>query len=274
MALFGSDFSAAKRQWLYKAENRLPLLTTLGLFAGLIVTIIVMQTAAAYVGAKFLYSHAELTSATPEDLKSYQMRGTILSMIPAGVLTAAIAYFCAGLGRQRASDVLALKFPKLGPGGWISILFAFLFSVVLVNWLVLFMAGIDPAQYGPDGGSGGQVERAIYQLADEPMLFALAIPAITMVAPLVEELVFRGAVFAAIRQTQLGSIGASVVTSASWALMHAAAAPSLFVGLLFLMGLILSYLLLRFGSLWVPIACHCAWNSIQAFALFAQAGTT
>jgi membrane protease YdiL (CAAX protease family) len=34
------------------------------------------------------------------------------------------------------------------------------------------------------------------------------------------------------------------------------------------MGLALSWLLVRFGSLWLPILCHAAWNGLQALALY------
>jgi len=37
---------------------------------------------------------------------------------------------------------------------------------------------------------------------------------------------------------------------------------------LFIMGLVLGWLRLRFGSIWVPIVCHSVWNLLACFALF------
>jgi len=42
----------------------------------------------------------------------------------------------------------------------------------------------------------------------------------------------------------------------------------MFVGVLFVMGLALGLLLLRFGSLWVTICCHILWNVISSGAMF------
>ena len=94
-----------------------------------------------------------------------------------------------------------------------------------------------------------------------------------MAAPLTEELLFRGALFSAIASSRLGRIGAVMITAALWALAHATSAPLLFVGILFVMGICLGLLLLRFGSLWVTIACHASWNAMSSLALFG-AGTS
>ena len=99
-------------------------------------------------------------------------------------------------------------------------------------------------------------------------MFALALPGIILGAPLAEELIFRGPLFAALRTTWIGKTGAVVLTAAGWSLIHGASAPWLFVGIIFVMGLVLGLLLLRFGSLWVTIVCHCVWNSLSSLAIF------
>ena len=55
-------------------------------------------------------------------------------------------------------------------------------------------------------------------------------------------------------------------TSIAWALLHATE-PWLSIGLIFLMGLVLGFLLIRFGSLWVTIICHGVWNSIYSLMI-------
>ena len=44
--------------------------------------------------------------------------------------------------------------------------------------------------------------------------------------------------------------------------------PWLAVGIIFVMGLVLGALLIRFGSLWVTMACHGIWNGVYALMIF------
>ena len=50
-----------------------------------------------------------------------------------------------------------------------------------------------------------------------------------------------------------------MVSSALWASMHLGYPPQVLV-LVFLIGLMLTSVLLRSGSLWLPILCHAAYN--------------
>jgi membrane protease YdiL (CAAX protease family) len=133
---------------------------------------------------------------------------------------------------------------------------------------IVFGLGIDLQQYtpgangqSPQSGSAGLVKEAIYDLANEPVMFWLAFPSVAFGAPLAEELIFRGAIFSRLLQTPLGKPGTVLVTSFMWAMMHITE-PWLSVLLISVMGLALGWLLLRFGSLWVTIICHGLWNGI------------
>jgi uncharacterized protein len=150
-----------------------------------------------------------------------------------------------------------------------------MYAVIMVLVLAL---GIDLAQYtpGPDGqspesGSAGLVKEAMFDIANEPLLFLLVFPSIAIGAPLAEELIFRGQLFSALSQTRLGVSGTTFVTSAAWALLHASE-PWLSVGLIFIMGLAFGWMMYRFGSLWVPIVCHGAWNGTYALIVFGSQG--
>jgi membrane protease YdiL (CAAX protease family) len=44
------------------------------------------------------------------------------------------------------------------------------------------------------------------------------------------------------------------------------------IGMIFIMGLVLGYLLYRFGSIWVPIVCHSVWNGAYALLVFTNPG--
>jgi membrane protease YdiL (CAAX protease family) len=152
-------------------------------------------------------------------------------------------------------------------GGFILAMYAAIMLLVLV-------LGIDLQQYtpGPDGqspstGSAGEVKEAMFDIANEPWLFLLVFPSIAIGAPLAEEVIFRGQVFSALSRTRLGVSGATILTSAAWALLHATE-PWLSIGLIFLMGIAFGWMMYRFGSLWVPIICHGVWNGSYALIIF------
>jgi len=85
-------------------------------------------------------------------------------------------------------------------------------------------------------------------------------------APLSEELLFRGFIFSGLAKTRLGLIGTSVVTTVLWTGLHAG--YSIF-GLIEVLGigLYLSWILVRTGSLWVTIFCHGVYNTVVAITL-------
>src|SRR5262245_42557652 len=85
-------------------------------------------------------------------------------------------------------------------------------------------------------------------------------------APLSEELLFRGFLLSALARTRLRFWGAAVVSSLLWTAMHLGYSA---VGLaeVFLIGLFLSWLLWRTGSLRVAIFCHAAYNSLILLAM-------
>jgi membrane protease YdiL (CAAX protease family) len=268
---FGEDFYAAKRGWLYPMGNGQSLLLAIALFAGLIVSIVASQSLAGLTGYMYLGVGQGDGARTGDNLPIAVIQGTLVLMLPFSIPVIVLAFVFARIGGHNALDVLALRWPRLGWGGWTSVLVSFVFVFVLLSAITVAVLGIDPADLSSTSEKTGAVERAMSSLASNKLLFALAAPTVGIVIPIVEELVFRGGIFAALKQSKLGSVGAVGLTSLAWALMHAQAAPWLFVGLLFAMGLMLGYLLLRYGSLWVPIACHCLWNSFQALMILNQA---
>ncbi|MFV0366918.1 MAG: lysostaphin resistance A-like protein [Hyphomicrobiaceae bacterium] len=87
----------------------------------------------------------------------------------------------------------------------------------------------------------------------------LAVLVIALGAPVMEELLFRGFLFPALAQTRIGLPGAAVASSAGWAALHVGYS---ILGLIevFAVGLYFSWLLVRTGSLRVPMFCHAAYN--------------
>jgi membrane protease YdiL (CAAX protease family) len=86
-------------------------------------------------------------------------------------------------------------------------------------------------------------------------------------APLSEELLFRGFLQSALAKSRLGFWGAALVSTLLWAAMHAGYS---LVGLaeVFFIGLLLSWLLWRTGSLRVPIFCHAVYNSLIVLVMW------
>jgi hypothetical protein len=100
--------------------------------------------------------------------------------------------------------------------------------------------------------------------------YALAfLLAVGLGAPLSEELLFRGLLLPALAATPLGWIGAAMLTSAAWTLLHWGYSA---VGLLeiFAIGLYFAWLRANSGTLWVPLLCHVFYNlSLAGVLLFA-----
>jgi uncharacterized protein len=228
------------------------------------------------------YSMSELSNPynsgfslwVPSDQELF-VKATVIGLLPSAILILFIALFFARFGLPKRMGRLPLRLPQLGWLGWIVVVLGF-GALMLGIFSGTFAAlGIDPETYTPSGAglgndksSAGVIEKTMAALAKNPYLFALALPSVILAAPLTEEIMFRGALFSGIASSRLGRTGAVLITAALWALAHAAGAPWLFIGVLFMMGIALGLLLLRFGSLWVTIACHASWNALSSLGLF------
>ena len=89
-------------------------------------------------------------------------------------------------------------------------------------------------------------------------------------APLSEELLFRGFVLSALAKWRYGFWPAALLVNTAWTAFHfgysAVGMLEVFVG-----GIYLSWLLWRSGSIWLPIICHAATNSVFLVILAAHA---
>jgi CAAX protease family protein len=89
-----------------------------------------------------------------------------------------------------------------------------------------------------------------------PVLFWVAI---VILAPLFEELVFRGFLYASWSQTRMGATGAIILLALLWAVQHVQYGwYEIFQ--IFLLGIVLGLLRKRTGSIWSPLLMHTAWN--------------
>lgn len=256
MNWIGADLQAGLRHALYRPFNPAGLWTAIAIFIGLFILNQIILVPAFGIGI------LALASGTLQDDSGW-LRALLLSILPAGLVTAWIGWMFARRPGVDPRDVLALRLPDLGIIGWALVVVGFFISISVLFFLLATVFGFDLQ-------SSGMVEQGTMQFGHDP-LFLLIAAGLVIGAPLAEEIIFRGQIFSALAQTRLGLSGASLVTSALWAGIHWPTQQLYVVGLLFLMGLLLCWLLVRFGSLWVTIACHAAWNAMSAYALYTMA---
>lgn len=160
-------------------------------------------------------------------------------------------------GQPRA--VLALAPPA---GGLSVYLGAFALMVALTSAFTVVVWALDPETVAGDLAP-------FTGLLTSPVWW-LALLAIGVGAPLMEELIFRGFLFSALAQSRLGVAGASLVTSAAWTVLHASYSLA---GLaeVFAIGLFFAWVVWRTGSVRVTSFCHGAYNTSVALLLMTGA---
>ena len=263
MAYFGVDFHKAKREWLYPKQKQQGFWRAVGIFVLLFAIFQVFQVIISLLVYKFGFGHSLMAlMETPTTLSPNIMKAFLVSMFPAAIPTLILGLYLSKFGLPHRAGTLPLSWPNLGAGGWIAIILGFVVLMLVLMNLVYWVSGFDSAI------DSGLVENMMSNMAKEPILYILALPSIILAAPLAEEFLFRGVLFSGLSNSYVGRAGAVVITSALWSLAHAGPAPWINVGLIFIMGLVLGILLLRFGSLWVTIACHLVWNGLTSLMLF------
>lgn len=112
---------------------------------------------------------------------------------------------------------------------------------------------------------------------ENPLFFILAFLSIVVLAPLIEETLFRGFLQSYIRQ-HLGSKQAILITSVCFSLFHYAAGQGLgnisIITSLFILSLFLGFLYEKQGSLLASITLHASFNFISVINLYLFGGFT
>jgi uncharacterized protein len=275
---FGVDFHRARQGELYDAWSGQSLWLA-ALFVIVLFALLSIVQSVVGLALWTVLPGAPLSGLSEADAKAAMTGGvakaTVVGLVFSSLIGAWLAWRAASIRNSTGEKGIPLHVPALGIAGWFTVAVGLLVFMWAAFALTFFVLGIDPTSYAPsrDGlndvnSSAGMVEKLMADLADEPFLFALAMPGVTIAVPIVEEIIFRGALFSALRHSWFGKTGAVVITAAVWALVHGMAAPWLFVFIIFIMGLVLGWLLLRFGSLTVTIMCHAVWNLFSSLAIF------
>lgn len=100
----------------------------------------------------------------------------------------------------------------------------------------------------------------LYRTVQSPLLFWIALVVAT---PIFEELLFRGFLFAGIRASPLGNVGAVLITALAWTWIHYEFDPLEF-GIIFIIGVTLGLARLRTGSVLVTMLMHMLYNLFSA----------
>jgi len=140
-------------------------------------------------------------------------------------------------------DYLGLHPPKIKP------LLAFLGLMVIAMVAMEFASAqleIDTPEF---------MTRVYNSTENIPLLWI----AVGVAAPFFEEFLFRGFILEGLRRTFMGSIGAILISSLAWALIHMQYGPFEIISI-FLIGILLAIAKLKTNSLYVPIAMHMLMN--------------
>jgi uncharacterized protein len=171
----------------------------------------------------------------------------------------ALVWWAAGRKGLDRKSVLSLGPPRQG---WKAYVVSFLALVAVVGIMSLTIKAIDPDIIKTDLAPFAEMMKL-------PSWW-LTVIMVGVGAPLSEEFLFRGYLYSALAPSRLGTVGAAVITSASFAALHGYS----LVGILqvFVVGLVFAAMLARTGSLRVTMFCHALYNTIL-IALLAVFGT-
>ncbi len=205
------------------------------------------------------FSVAALAAVTIASQGGSQSTAIVVATLCQQIVLIIAALWMAGLKGGARRDVLALVPAK---GGVVAYLMALLTLIAFVMAMSITIHAIDPTLIKND-------LKPFAEILKSPVWWAM-FPMVGIGAPLAEELLFRGFLFPALAKTRIGLTGAALVTSAGWAAVHSYS----LVGMsqVFVIGLVFSWMLVRTGSLKVPIVVHAIYNTVLTALMVAEVG--
>ncbi len=178
---------------------------------------------------------------------------TTLLIMQATIIVATV--FVAGRYGQARTAALSLSPPRAGWKSYGLGVAAFLVVLLALNTVLILILGHDPL---------ADLRPMVAVIRGDGWLWTLL--AFGLGAPLAEELLFRAFLLPALARGSLGFAGASIVSTLMWTSLHIGAS-ALGLAEIFLIGLLLSWLLQRTGSVRVPLLCHILNNSVLVLAV-------
>lgn len=238
-------------------SKRAPLFSRFGvvvLIVGMVIAFFISQLIGVYIAGKFLLPAAE--SLTIGDIFYLGSNdGTIvsISIIISLILLSALSVIIIQLRGGNSRQYLALKS------------FSLTIAVGLLGVLLLFMVASQALTYILDKVPSAFVD----PLYDSVSSVWLLVIAIVVVAPLYEELIFRGLLWQAIAEQfdkSRGTVIASIVTSLLFAIIHLQYGVYE-ISTIIVLALIFCYARFKSGSLLLPMILHVV-NNGAAMGLY------
>lgn len=242
-------------------SKRGPLFSYFGVFAliiGMVIAFFMSQLIGVYVAGKLLLPMASNLSVGDIFFLG-SSDGTVVSVsiiISCVLLTA----FSVWIVRSKGSDVR--QYLALTP-------FAFAVGMGMLGLLLLFMIGSQTLTYLLDKTPFAFVDPLYHSVSSVWLL----IIAMVIVAPIYEELLFRGILWSAIAEQfseQRGVIIASVVTSLIFAVIHLQYGVYE-ISTIVLLALLFCYARIKSGSLLLPMLLHIINNAAAMWLYLSQA---
>lgn len=196
----------------------------------------------------------------PGGIPSLSSPFVLAQMIAGQLLSLAIVWAAAGVKGARA-ETLRLQPPQTG---WLEAAGYGLLLIVLIGPIELLLYRLAGIELFSDG-------RWILDGLQSPYWWAVVIAAVVL-APLWEEVTFRGFLLSALAKSRLGYWPAALLAALLWTLMHFGYSwPGL--ASVFLAGIGLSWIMLRTGSMRAVVVAHAVVNafSLTVISLFAPA---
>jgi membrane protease YdiL (CAAX protease family) len=194
------------------------------------------------------------------DVKPQQIRpvGLVVSMLMQGMI-AGMLVMCVWV-RYPLVEWLGLRWPKWRSVFWqtplaLFAVWALMIAVSLSGYLD-WLTGL--------GVETSQDSVRLLKESDDPAVLALMAVAAVLVAPVCEEVVFRGYLYPAMKHHS-GPVCAAMVSALVFSAAHGSLAAIL---PLFILGLVFVWLYEKSGSIWAPIALHFAFNSATVLLQF------
>jgi membrane protease YdiL (CAAX protease family) len=104
--------------------------------------------------------------------------------------------------------------------------------------------------------------------SDSAIGMTLVIVTICIVVPIMEELVFRGWLYSKIAQTKLGNIGALILSSIIFTIIHTQYDNIITLFIILSLGLLLGFARYKTNNISYSIAIHILFNSLATITLF------
>ncbi|MFT4660974.1 MAG: membrane protease YdiL (CAAX protease family) [Patiriisocius sp.] len=214
-----------------------------------------------FVGAVYLNPElsgffADVLSGNPERIEALAFNGEVVwpTALVGGIFGISAVFLCVRFKKgSKIKDYLALNIPDIKQVLlWIGIMILFLFSFEYA------------AKFFPDLES--DFMQKVMESTTKPVMLLISIG---IIAPIFEELIFRGFLYKGLEQSRLGPHAAVWITSILFAIIHTQYSLSIVI-LIIPMALVMGYSRMYTKSIWTPILLHIFNNSLTTIIALSE----